>query len=35
MPSTVSTAAVRLLDLNGVLAELVKQGRIDQNTAEH
>ncbi|WP_022967478.1 GspE/PulE family protein [Denitrificimonas caeni] len=35
MPSTVSTAADRLLDLNGVLAELVKQGRIDQNTAEH
>ena len=35
MSSNVSTAADRLLDLNGVLAELVKQGRIDQNTAEH
>lgn len=30
-----STAPERLLDLNEVLAELVKQGRIDQDMAEH
>ncbi len=35
MPSSAITQSDRLLDLNGVLAELVKQGRIDQNTAEH
>ena len=32
--SSSTTAPDRLLDLNSVLAELVKQGRIDQSTAE-
>ncbi len=35
MPTTASTAPERLLDLNEVLAELVKQGRINQSSAEH
>ena len=34
MPIAASAAPDRLLDLNEVLAELVKQRRIDQNTAE-
>lgn len=35
MPSSVVSQPDRLLDLNEVLAELVKQGRIDQDSAEH
>ena len=35
MPSSVTAAPDRLLDLNEVLAELVKQGRIDQDIAEN
>lgn len=35
MPSSVTAAPDRVLDLNEVLAELVKQGRIDQDTAEN
>lgn len=34
MPSSASTAPDRLLDINEALIELVKQGRIDQSTAE-
>ncbi|HZJ95972.1 MAG TPA: GspE/PulE family protein [Thiopseudomonas sp.] len=34
MPSSLANAPDRLLDLNEVLAELVRQGRIDQDAAE-
>ncbi len=35
MPSSVAATPDRLLDLNELLAELVKQGRIDQDSAEN